>query len=203
MEETIVFIDEGFLDKLSKHFGNGVRLRFDKFLLAKNLAKKHNLFCKKLFYYTAPPFQSTFPTNEEKQKKAGHDKFVSALAKNKNIIIREGRCQRTFNEKGVAVYKQKGVDTLLTIDLGHLKEDFPEIKKIILISSDTDFCPAIKDIKERDNIEVILYTYFDRQRKSKFSLSNELINCCSIYCKLEKQDFELCKYNSNKISKVS
>lgn len=196
MEETIVFIDEGFLDKLSKHLGDGERLKFDKFCLAKNLAKKHELFCKKLFYYTAPPFQSTFPTDEEKRKKAGHDKFVKKLSENKNITIREGRCQRTFDKTGNPIYKQKGVDTLLTIDLSHLKEDFPEIKKIVLVSSDTDFCPAIRDIKKRGNIEVILYTYFDKQRNSKFSLSNELIECCSIYCRLEKSDFEVCQHNS-------
>jgi uncharacterized LabA/DUF88 family protein len=117
-------------------------------------------------------------------------------SENKDIIIREGRCQRTFDKNGNPIYKQKGVDTLLTIDLSHLKENFPEIKKIILVSSDTDFCPAIGDIKKRGNIEVILYTYFDRQRHSKFSLSNELIECCSIYCKLEKSDFEVCQYNS-------
>jgi len=182
------------LDKLSKYLGDGERLKFDKFCLAKNLAKKHELFCKKLFYYTAPPFQSNFPTDEEKRKKAGHDKFVKKLSENKDIVIREGRCQRTYDKNGIPIYKQKGVDTLLTIDLSHLKEDFPEIKKIILVSSDTDFCPAIRDIKKRGNIEVILYTYFDRQRHSKFSLSNELIGCCSIYCKLEKIDFEACLY---------
>ena len=187
-----MFIDEGFLDKLSKHFGAGTRLKFDKFCFAKGLAKKHGLFCKKLFYYTAPPFQSTFPTIEEKQKKAGHDKFIKALSENKNIVVREGRCQRTFDQNGRPVFKQKGVDTLLTIDLGHLKEDFPEIKRIILVSSDTDFCPAIRDIKDRGGVEVILYTFFDRQRHSKFSLSNELIKCCSVYCRIEKQDFVDC-----------
>jgi len=200
LEETIVFIDEGFLDKLSKYFGEGKRLKFDKFCLAKNLAKKRGLFCKKLFYYTAPPFQSGFPSEDEKQKKAGHDKFIRSLSSNKDIVVREGRCQRTFGKNGNPVYKQKGVDTLLTIDLGHLKEDYPNIKKIVLVSSDTDFCPAIMDIKERGNIEVILYTYFDRQRGSKFSLSNELIKCCSVYCKLEKQDFEVCQYDSREKS---
>ena len=29
MEETIVFIDEGFLDKLTKLFGEGKRLKFE------------------------------------------------------------------------------------------------------------------------------------------------------------------------------
>ncbi|MFA5361441.1 MAG: hypothetical protein WC290_03250, partial [archaeon] len=64
-----------------------------------------------------------------------------------------------------------------------------------LVSSDTDFCPAIRDIKKRGNVEVILYTYFDKQRHSKFFLSNELIECCSIYCRLEKSDFEVCQHN--------
>ena len=120
----------------------------------------------------------------------GYDRFITSLSKNRNITVREGRCQKIINEKGEIRYKQKGVDVLLTIDLNHIKEDFPEIKKIILVSSDTDFCPIIRDVKKRENIEVILYTYFDRKRKSKFSLSNELIYCCSKYFKLTKQDFE-------------
>ncbi|MBL7147461.1 MAG: NYN domain-containing protein [Nanoarchaeota archaeon] len=192
MEETLVFIDEGFLDKLTKLFGKGIRLKFDKFEFAKRISKKQNLFCKHLFYYTAPPFQGTPPTKKERSMKEGYDKFISSLSKNKNITIREGRCQKIINQEGKIDYKQKGVDTLLTIDLSHLKEDHPQIKKIILVSSDTDFCPAIRDIKERGNIEVILYIYFDKKRGSKFSLSNELIFCCSEYFKLTKQDFNEC-----------
>ena len=45
MEETLVFIDEGFLDKLTKLFGDGVRLKFDKFEFAKAIAEKQ-AFCK-------------------------------------------------------------------------------------------------------------------------------------------------------------
>ena len=192
MEETLVFIDEGFLDKLLKLFGDGERLKFDKFNFAKRIAKKQGLFCKRLFYYTCPPFQSREQTNEEAIRKKGYDKFVNILSKNKNMTIREGRCQKIINEEGKIDYAQKGVDTLLTLDLSHVKEDFPEIKKIILVSSDTDFCPAIKEIEKRSSIKVILYTYFDKNRKSKFSLSNELINCCSIFFKLTKEDFLSC-----------
>jgi len=198
MEETLVFIDEGFLDKLLKLLGDGKRIKFDKFEFAKRIAKKQNLLCKHLFYYTCPPFQSEKPTEEEANRKKGHDKFITALSKNKDLTVREGRCQRILNEKGELEYRQKGVDTLLTIDLGHIKDDFPDIKKIILVSSDTDFCPAIRDIKKRDKIEVILYTYFDRKRRSKFSLSNELINCCSNYFKLTKEDFTSCPINKEK-----
>jgi uncharacterized LabA/DUF88 family protein len=192
MEETLVFIDEGFLDKLLKLFGDGKRIKFDKFDFAKRITKKQNLLCKHLFYYTCPPFQSDKPTEEETKRKKGYDKFISALSKNKDITIREGILQKIVDEKGKLKYNQKGVDTLLTIDLGHIRDDFPDINKIILVSSDTDFCPAIRDIEKRDKIEVILYTYFDRKRKSKFSLSNELIDCCSEHIKLTKEDFTSC-----------
>lgn len=192
MDETLVFIDEGFLDKLTRLLGKGIRLKFDKFDFAKRLAKKQNLICKHLFYYTCPPFQSSNPTEEEIKRKKGYDGFIFSLSKNKEITIREGRVQKIINKKGEIEFKQKGVDTLLTIDLSHIKDDYLEIKKIILVSSDTDFCPVIEDIKRRRGIEVILYTYFDKIRGSKFSLSNELIKCCSKYFKLTEEDFTSC-----------
>ena len=199
MEETLVFIDEGFLDKLSKVFGEGKRLKFDKFDFAKRIAKKQNLYCKHLFYYTCPPFQSNNPNENEIKRKGGHDKFIAKLSENKNITVREGRCQRIINQNGELEYKQKGVDILLSIDLSHLKDDFLEINKIILISSDTDFCPIIVDIKNRWKIDTILYSYFDRARNSKFSLSNELLKCCLKYVKIQKEDFISCQIKKTKI----
>ena len=198
MEDNLVFIDEGFLDKLTKLFGNGKRLKFNKFDFAKRIAEKQNLLCRKLFYYTCPPFQSGISSEKERNMKEGYDKFISALSRNKDIILRQGRCQRIVNQDGKTEFNQKGVDVLLTIDLSHINEDFPEIRKVILVSSDTDFCPIIRDVKERENIEVILYTYFEKKRNSKFSLSNELIAFCSKYFKLTKEDFTSCLLNKNK-----
>ncbi|HLD54642.1 MAG TPA: NYN domain-containing protein [Candidatus Nanoarchaeia archaeon] len=203
MEETLVFIDEGFLSKLSKHLGKTKYIKINYLKFAKQLSKKQNLFCKKIFYYTAPPYQSEPPSEKEELMKKGYDCFIKSFKKNNEVIVREGRCQKIKDENGETRYKQKGVDTLLTIDLSHLKEDYPEIKKIILISSDTDFCPAIKDIKKRWNTEVLLYTYFDRKRKSKFSLSNDLIACCSKYFKLTKEDFLSAPLNKNENKKIN
>ena len=87
------------------------------------------------------------------------------------------------------MYKQKGVDTLLTIDLSHVREDYPSVKKIILISSDTDFCPIIGDI-ESLGVKVLLYTYYEKKRVSKFSVSHHLIDCCKKVSYLTKKDFE-------------
>jgi len=55
---TLVFVDAGFLSELSKHFGEGKHLKFDYLKFFKFLAEKRKLNLKKVFYYTAPPFQS-------------------------------------------------------------------------------------------------------------------------------------------------
>src|SRR3989344_1991545 len=89
---TIVFIDEAFLSKLSKYFGNGKYLKFDRTFFAKNIAKKQKLECEHVFLYIAPPFQDLVPSKEEEKKKEGYDKFVYKL-KGKGIGERKGRGQ--------------------------------------------------------------------------------------------------------------
>ena len=188
MSNTLVLLDAGFLSKLSKHFGKGNYISYDILKLAENLSRKQNLFCKKIFYYTAPPFQSSRPTKDEAQRYRRYEKFKDKLSKNKMIIMREGRCQRIIiGDK--AIYKQKAVDSLAVIDMMSVSLDYPEIKKIILVASDSDFVPVVSELKKRD-IKIILYTYYEKNRKSLFSTSNELIKSVSKYVLLTKQDFD-------------
>ena len=184
----LVFIDVGFLEKLSKYFGNGKYLKFDRILFAKNLSKKENSNCEEIFYYTAPPFQSEIPTKTEETLKKGYDKFVKKLLKNEKITLREGRCQR-LKINGKFIYKQKAVDSLMIMDLMRLPIDYPTIKKIILIASDSDFVPIIKYLRKQ-KIEVILYTHYSKKRKSNLSRSNELLKIVNKYVEITKQDFE-------------
>ena len=186
-EEVLVFIDAGFLSKVSKHFGKGKYVKFKIKDFVKKICGNNNLTCEKIFYYTAPPYQSNNPDENEAARKERYDSFRSSLIK-EGIVFREGRVQRLKIDGGF-VYRQKGVDTLLTIDLSHVREDYPKVKKVILISSDTDFCPIIKDISSR-GLDVLLFTYFDRKRGSPFSLSNHLLQVCSCFVKLKLEDFE-------------
>ncbi len=191
MEETLVFIDGGFISKLSKHFGGGNYLKFDLIKFAKLLGKKQNLQVKKTFYYTAPPFQSNPPTEQQIKKKKGYDKFISNFRDDEFFIVKEGRVQRIINKEGKEDFKQKGVDSLMTSGLISVPIKFPKIKKIILVTSDTDFCPILKDLEEL-KLEVILYTYYERKRNSKFSISHHLIDCCKNVYFLNKEDFISC-----------
>jgi len=199
MPDTLVFIDDGFLSKLSKYFGEGEYIKFDKIVFAENLAKKQNLNCKHIFYYTAPPFQSPVPTEDEKKRKKGHDNFIGKLSAYKNITIRQGRVQR-LKIDGNFIYKQKAVDSLAIIDLMKVPLKYPEVKSIIIISSDSDFVPAIDSLKEFC-IRAILCTYYEKKRDTNFSRSNELIKSAYKYVLLTKDDFNnasLNKYKNNK-----
>jgi uncharacterized LabA/DUF88 family protein len=186
LRETLVFIDEAFLSKLSRHFGNGKYIKFDKKIFAVNLAKKEKLFCKNVFYYLAPPFQSEPPTKEEGLRKEGHDKFIKKL-RDEGIIVREGRCQRLKCE-GNFVYKQKAVDVLLAMDLTNVPTKYPQIKNIIFISSDSDFVPVIENLEENE-IKTVLYTYYEKIRDTPFSRNNHLIKSVYKYVLLTKEDF--------------
>lgn len=185
--ETLIFIDETFLEKLSKHFGNGKYLKFDKILFAENLAKKQKLNCQGIFYYTAPPFQCEIPTSEEEKKKQGYNRFINKL-KEKGVIVREGRCQRLKGDENF-IYKQKAVDILLAMDLMSVPLDYPKVKRIILISSDSDFVPIVQSLEEK-GVKTILYTYYEKVRDTEFSVSNHLIKLVHKYVLLTKNDFD-------------
>jgi len=185
MEEAIVFLDAGYLSFISKFFGNGKHIIFKIEKFSQNLAKYKSLSCKKIYYYTAPPYQSPKPTEKENNRKANYDKFIEKLKRvNPPIVIREGRCQR--DEKGV--YHQKSVDTILTMDL--LKSaQAKEAKNFILLTSDTDFVPVITEVQKEYGIKLILAYFTDKRRKSAFSLSNHLWNSCRDRILINKEHF--------------
>ena len=110
------------------------------------------------------------------------------LDKKRWATFREGRCQR-LRVDGEYIYRQKGVDILIVVDLMRFERKFPGVRKIILIICDSDFVPAIKQLI-REGIDVILYTYFERKRGSPFSRYNELLNACSKWVKFKSADFE-------------
>lgn len=196
MNEGLVFLDAGLLSKLSKYFGRGKYLVYDIAKFAHNILKKENLNCQQIFYYTAPPFQSDPPSQEEIKRKERYDLFIKKLLNNKKIVIREGRCQR-LKIDGKFIFKQKAVDSLMIMDLMRIPIDFPDIKKIIILASDSDFVPIIRYLRDLGT-EIILYTHYSKNRRSNLSRSNELLKTASRYVQLTKEDFDKSKLISIK-----
>ena len=185
MESTILFIDSGYLSHISKHFGRSKPLRYKIENFAINLCKNINLDCKEIYFYIAPPFQSPKPTDDENKRKANYDKFISKLEKVlPKVHVREGRLQRIGE-----TFTQKGVDTLMTMDLLKIGQK-KEIKKVVIITSDTDFVPIIRSVREDYGLEIILAYFTDRKRKSSFSLSNHLWKVVDKKILIKKEHFE-------------
>lgn len=86
-DDVFVFIDYGYLKKVISRFNykNVFNYNIKKFAI--NLAKEQKLFCKKINFYYAPPFED----NKIKLKK--YKNFINNL-KTRNKIIREERCQK-------------------------------------------------------------------------------------------------------------
>ena len=185
MENTVLFIDSGYLSFISKHFGGGKPLKYKIEKFAVNITKEIGLNCQMIYFYIAPPFQSPKPSKEENIRKANYDKFIEKLKfVRPRINIREGRLQKIDE-----TFQQKGVDTLMTMDLLKTAQK-RDIKSIIIITADTDFVPIINDIRKDYKIKVTLAYFTDRKRKSAFSLSNELWKSCDDKILIKKEYFE-------------
>lgn len=189
MEDTLIFVDDGFFGLVKKHFQKEDRKSKRYLQTFRNICKKEKLNLKHLFIYTCPPYQSPKPTKKEDFLMSRYQKMTKMLRKKKWITLREGRCQKIINEKGGYEYYQKGVDALMIMDMYDIRESHPNVKKIILIASDSDFVPVIERMKQK-GIEIVLYTYFDRKRGSRFSTSNQLLKVVSKWEKLKAEDFE-------------
>lgn len=185
MKKAIFFIDGGYLSFISKHFGKGKPLKNKIEKFSRNIAAIKNLEVQEIYFYTAPPYQSPMPTESENRRRANYDKFILKLKEVKpRINIREGRVQKS--EDG---FQQKGVDTLLTMDLLKVSQK-KDIKDVIILTSDTDFVPIISEIRKDFAVKVILAYFTDRKRKSAFSLSNHLWNACDDKILIKREFFE-------------
>lgn len=189
MQDTLVFVDDGFFGLVKNNFSKEDGKPKKYLQTFRNICKKESLNLKHLYIYTAPPYQSPKPTQKEDFLMSRYQNMTKMLRKKKWITLREGRCQRIINEQGKEEFSQKGIDALIILDMYDIKDNYSNIKKIILIASDSDFVPVIERMKQK-GFEIIVYTYFDRQRHSRFSTSNHLLKVASRWKKLIREDFD-------------
>jgi len=184
--KVVIFVDNAYFLRLKKYFfKSGIKFSLKNFI--ENVAGKNKLFIEKIFLYDAPPFQDKQSTSEEKKMKEIYDKFAFRFRK-EGIIVREGRTQR-LRVGDNFVYKQKGVDMLLGIDMVGVLLEFSGIRNVVLLTGDSDFVPVIEKLNKQ-KVNTILWTYFDRKRSSPFSRCNELMKSVSKFILLTKEDFE-------------
>jgi uncharacterized LabA/DUF88 family protein len=142
-----IFIDGGYLAKVLKN--NNISIDFC--LLSNELCQgKENL---RSYYYNCLPYQSNPPSQEEKERFSKAQKFHYALERLPRYEVKEG----TLAKRGTEL-EQKGIDTLLSIDLVNLAAS-GKISDAVLLAGDSDFIPAIKVAKEHG---VNVFLYYDK-----------------------------------------
>ncbi|MDH7508615.1 MAG: NYN domain-containing protein [Methanomassiliicoccales archaeon] len=130
-----VFIDNGYFSKVLKQDFGQPRIDYERF--SDILCGDDDRF--RTYVYDCPPYQSSIPTDEERQRKSQADKFFHSLQQLSRFVVRLGKLRKIDGRGG---FEQKGVDVLLSIDLVSLSST-RIFTKAILVTGDSDFVPAI------------------------------------------------------------
>lgn len=162
MSRTILFIDgENFINKIedvleSKNIRNKqielATLNFNK-LFEKPLQEFKIL--RKIFYAAKLHFHPETKDKSEKLIKMQR-KLRNNLISQKFEFVLAGnvRAQKVeVDHKTKTVFREKGVDVKIAVDLVSLAAD-KILKTAILCSSDSDLQPAIKEVRKR-NVEIV------------------------------------------------
>ena len=179
MEKVAIFIDGGYLSKILKNEFNSIRIDYRKFSL--ELSGTDTLL--RTYYYDCEPWQSSPPTDSEKERFSKAQRFFSILQKLENFDVRLGRlANRGVDSDGNLIFEQKGVDVFLAVDLIGLSIK-PSITKAFIISNDSDFVPAICFIKNQGVQAILVHGKGPQDNlykvcDSRIQLTQEFINNC-------------------------
>jgi uncharacterized LabA/DUF88 family protein len=161
-DRAVVLIDGGYLNKVLTAIFPSQRIDYEKF---------SELVCGdcdrlRTYYYNCMPYQSSPPTEIEREKYSNMSKFLHRLEQLSRFQIKLGRLQKYYTENGDVDFKQKRVDVLLAVDLAQLSWT-RNIGTAILVAGDSDFVPAVETAK---NAGVLVRLYY-----SDFSIHDELL----------------------------
>lgn len=146
-----IFIDGAYLEKILKQEFNLLPIDFAK--LSSVMAGNRDIL--RTYYYNCLPYQSNPPTEDEKKRFAGKQRFFKSLEGLPRYTVRYGRLAYRGIESGTKKFEQKGIDTLLCVDMVNLTAT-RQISDVILLAGDSDCLPGIKIAKE-NGVGIILY----------------------------------------------
>jgi len=153
-DRAIVFIDGNNLYHALKE--KGWKTWVDIGLLAKKIVGERELIS--IYYYNAPP-----PGGKKHTKKG--NEFLAQVKRTAKVIYRDSWLQQEqkSDEYGAyQSYREKGGDTALSTDLVALAAT-NDFDVAIIISSDGDFAPAARIVKEKFS-KMIECVYFEGRR---------------------------------------
>jgi uncharacterized LabA/DUF88 family protein len=159
MDKAICIIDGGFISKMAEKYDPNHTIDYQK-LISKMSA---DIPVLRSYFYTAPPFIETNPTNTQKTRQANFDNFKNALLNIQQLEIRLGRIKRVKSNTGFT-YSQKGVDTLMAIDLVTFSTK-KLISHAIMLTGDSDLVPAIQ-VAKNEGVIIKIITFLEYKKST-------------------------------------
>ncbi|MFP4171264.1 MAG: NYN domain-containing protein [Methanomassiliicoccales archaeon] len=172
MDKAAVFIDNGYFSKVLKQDFDQARISYETF---------SDIICRgcsrfRTYVYDCPPYQSSSPTEEERERKSRADRFYHTLESLPRFMVRLGRLRKVGRG-----FEQKGVDVLLSVDLVKLSST-RQINRAILVTGDSDFVPAIDAAKETGVLVEVCYSpnhhvsrHLLQSCDDRFHITNDMI----------------------------
>ncbi len=143
MSKVAVFIDGGYLANILKHHFSEPRLDYAK--LVKWICEDDELF--RTYYYDCLPYQSSVPSDEERQMLSRKQRFLTALKRLDRFTVREGRLEyRGIADDGTPVFQQKRVDLQIGLDIATVVTA-SRADIVAILSGDSDLLPAVEMAK--------------------------------------------------------
>ena len=140
-----MFIDGAYLDFLLRDEFKLAKIRYDA--LAAMMAQGSEIL--RTYYYNCPPYQSSAPTADERDRFARAQRFYTYLERLPRYEVRLGRLAlRGCNQAGEPIFEQKRVDLMLGVDLALLSGK-GQITDAALLAGDSDLIPAVVAAKSQ------------------------------------------------------
>lgn len=162
--KVAIFLDGGYVDKVLKNDFTGTNIDYGK--LSKEISQNKEIL--RTFYYHCLPYQGNPVTTEERERFSKAQKFHSALERLPRYEVRRGTLVKRDDR-----FEQKGIDTLLSIDLVKFAAS-GKITDAFLVAGDADFVPAVCVAKEY-GVNVILYYSQHSYHKNLWQACDERI----------------------------
>lgn len=162
--KVVVLIDGGYYDSLNYYLKDHSGKKLDIEKLSHRVVGDNGEHIRTKFYH-AYPYQSESPSQEEKRKYSGAQKFFQSINRKKNhefcdsgrVRPKKHLCPNCENE--FFKPEQKGVDVALALDLVKMARK-RRADIFILISGDEDLASAV-EMAQEELCNVIVYYLSD------------------------------------------